>query len=51
MLMTYLCRVAAGAIISAALTAGSLGLTATAATSTAVNCPPTSISDPGNGGC
>ena len=90
MLKTYASRVAAGAVISAALTAGSLGLTAAAAsacpnpncvrgvppvaasamectdprcvsgtqpatahtgTSTAINCPPLQVSDPGKGGC
>jgi len=62
---THISRVAAGAVISAALAGGSLSLTAAAAapvasahasasTAIAVNCPPTSgnsVSDPGSGGC
>jgi hypothetical protein len=35
MLKIYVCQVAAGAVVSAALTAGSLGLTATAASACA----------------
>ena len=54
MLKTYVCRVAAGAVFSATVAAGSLGLTAAAVRvsaaasaasagagiSTAINCPP-----------
>jgi len=51
MLKTYISRVAAGAVISAAVTAGSLGLTATAAgASIAINCPPSVAAATSSGG-
>ena len=49
----HICRAAAGAVISAAVAAGSLGLTATAAS--AINCPPSAAvpmaSSGGGPGC